>query len=197
MVIEYSGNVIRSVLTDKREKYYDGKVRINNPPRRFQMPPQRRVSPPTPAFSLPKGNWLLHVSHRRLRGGGRDGAWQRCALHQPFLRAQLLFSRHHRGRQETHCDLRISAHLPRRRAHLRLQVPHRGGQQQAALQLQFKEVPQVPQLISEQSKRGELVCLQQYRSVLRTTLPTVCPHAGCLFLFSGSHYIKAANRTGL
>lgn len=25
MVIEYSGNVIRSVLTDKREKYYDGK----------------------------------------------------------------------------------------------------------------------------------------------------------------------------
>lgn len=26
MVIEYSGNVIRSVLTDKREKYYDGKV---------------------------------------------------------------------------------------------------------------------------------------------------------------------------
>lgn len=28
MVIEYSGNVIRSVLTDKREKYYDGKVRM-------------------------------------------------------------------------------------------------------------------------------------------------------------------------
>lgn len=27
MVIEYSGNVIRSTLTDKREKYYDGKVR--------------------------------------------------------------------------------------------------------------------------------------------------------------------------
>lgn len=27
MVIEYSGIVIRSVLTDKREKYYDGKVR--------------------------------------------------------------------------------------------------------------------------------------------------------------------------
>ncbi|XP_051962906.1 LOW QUALITY PROTEIN: histone-lysine N-methyltransferase 2A-like [Xyrauchen texanus] len=26
MVIEYSGNVIRSVLTDKREKYYDGKA---------------------------------------------------------------------------------------------------------------------------------------------------------------------------
>lgn len=26
MVIEYSGNVIRSVLTDKREKFYDGKV---------------------------------------------------------------------------------------------------------------------------------------------------------------------------
>lgn len=28
MVIEYSGNVIRSVLTDKREKYYDSKVEI-------------------------------------------------------------------------------------------------------------------------------------------------------------------------
>lgn len=26
MVIEYSGIVIRSVLTDKREKFYDGKV---------------------------------------------------------------------------------------------------------------------------------------------------------------------------
>lgn len=26
MVIEYAGNVIRSILTDKREKYYDGKV---------------------------------------------------------------------------------------------------------------------------------------------------------------------------
>lgn len=27
MVIEYAGNVIRAVLTDKREKYYDSKVR--------------------------------------------------------------------------------------------------------------------------------------------------------------------------
>lgn len=27
MVIEYAGIVIRSVLTDKREKYYDSKVR--------------------------------------------------------------------------------------------------------------------------------------------------------------------------
>ena len=26
MVIEYAGNVIRAVLTDKREKYYDSKV---------------------------------------------------------------------------------------------------------------------------------------------------------------------------
>lgn len=26
MVIEYAGTVIRSVLTDKREKFYDGKV---------------------------------------------------------------------------------------------------------------------------------------------------------------------------
>lgn len=26
MVIEYAGNVIRSILTDKREKYYDSKV---------------------------------------------------------------------------------------------------------------------------------------------------------------------------
>lgn len=26
MVIEYAGIVIRAVLTDKREKYYDGKV---------------------------------------------------------------------------------------------------------------------------------------------------------------------------
>ena len=27
MVIEYSGNVIRSVLTDRRERFYEGKVR--------------------------------------------------------------------------------------------------------------------------------------------------------------------------
>jgi hypothetical protein len=31
MVIEYAGIVIRSVLTDKREKYYDGKVRSISP----------------------------------------------------------------------------------------------------------------------------------------------------------------------
>lgn len=28
MVIEYAGNVIRAVLTDKREKYYDSKVKV-------------------------------------------------------------------------------------------------------------------------------------------------------------------------
>ncbi len=28
MVIEYAGSVIRGTLTDKREKYYDGKVRF-------------------------------------------------------------------------------------------------------------------------------------------------------------------------
>ncbi|MEE6516845.1 hypothetical protein FKM82_026618 [Ascaphus truei] len=34
MVIEYSGNVIRSPLTDKREKYYAGKVsRVTSSPR--------------------------------------------------------------------------------------------------------------------------------------------------------------------
>lgn len=31
MVIEYSGIVIRSVLTDKREKFYDGKVGSTRP----------------------------------------------------------------------------------------------------------------------------------------------------------------------
>lgn len=28
MVIEYAGNVIRSIQTDKREKYYDSKVSL-------------------------------------------------------------------------------------------------------------------------------------------------------------------------
>lgn len=64
MVIEYSGNVIRSVLTDKREKYYDGKVRVADLTCRFQVSPQQRISPTTPVFSFPKGNRLLHVSHR-------------------------------------------------------------------------------------------------------------------------------------
>lgn len=30
MVIEYAGNVIRSILTDKREKYYDSKVSFSS-----------------------------------------------------------------------------------------------------------------------------------------------------------------------
>lgn len=29
-MIEYAGNVIRSILTDKREKYYDSKVSLSN-----------------------------------------------------------------------------------------------------------------------------------------------------------------------
>lgn len=33
MVIEYAGTVIRSVLTDKREKYYDGKVSNTSVPK--------------------------------------------------------------------------------------------------------------------------------------------------------------------
>lgn len=32
MVIEYAGNVIRSIQTDKREKYYDSKVSRPRPP---------------------------------------------------------------------------------------------------------------------------------------------------------------------
>lgn len=31
MVIEYAGTVIRAVLTDKREKYYDSKVSLHSP----------------------------------------------------------------------------------------------------------------------------------------------------------------------
>lgn len=53
MVIEYSGNVIRSVLTDKREKYYDGKVRISNLPRKCLL---RGASVQQPlSFLSPKG----------------------------------------------------------------------------------------------------------------------------------------------
>lgn len=41
MVIEYAGIVIRSVLTDKREKYYDGKVghvrSVNHSKRRMKF----------------------------------------------------------------------------------------------------------------------------------------------------------------
>lgn len=195
MVIEYSGNVIRSVLTDKREKYYDGKVRIRNLPCRS---PQRCVGPTTTVFSPlpapPTGNRLLHVSHRRLRGGRRNGARQRRALHQPFLRAQLLLSRHHRGRQETHRDLRVPAHLPRRGAHLRLQVPHRGGQQQAALQLQLKEVPQVPQLKIRRVRKEESRSAGPQCSRGRPRRRFVLALA-VFFLCSGSNYIRAANRT--
>lgn len=192
MVIEYSGNVIRSVLTDKREKYYDGKVRIRNLPCRS---PQRCVGPTTAVFSPPPptGNRLLHVSHRRLRGGRRNGARQRRALHQPFLRAQLLLSRHHRGRQETHRDLRIPPHLPRRGAHLRLQVPHRGGQQQAALQLQLKEVPQVPQLKIRRVRKRRVG--PQDRSVHEDDPADGLSSRWLSFLCSGSNYIRAANRT--
>lgn len=51
MVIEYSGNVIRSVLTDKREKYYGGKVRINNLPVSAEL----HQSNSSCLFTLPKG----------------------------------------------------------------------------------------------------------------------------------------------
>lgn len=106
-------------------------------------------------FSFLKGDWLLHVPHRRLRGGRCHGAWQRRPLHQPLLRAQLLLPGHHRGRPEAHCHLCLSAHLLRRGAHLRLQVPDRGRQQQAALQLRREEVSQVPQLIRKQFKKED------------------------------------------
>lgn len=103
-------------------------------------------------FSFHVGNRLLHVSHRWLRGGRCHGSRQRCPLHQPLLRAQLLLPGHHRGRPEAHRHLCLSAHLLRRGAHLRLQVSHWGCQQQAALQLRCKEMSQVPQLICKHFK---------------------------------------------
>lgn len=97
-------------------------------------------------FFVLKGDWLLHVSHRWLRGGRCHSTRQRCPLYQSLLWAQLLLSGHHRGQPKAYRHLCLSPHLLWRRAHLWLQVPHRGCQQQAALQLWSKEVSQVPQL---------------------------------------------------
>lgn len=128
-------------------------------------------------FSLLKGDRLLHVSHRWLRGGRCHDARQRSPLHQPLLRAQLLLSGHHCGRPEAHRHLCLSAHLLRRGAHLRLQVPYWGRQQQAALQLRCEEVSQVPQLICKHFK--------ECHNALRTL---------ALFSGSGPRRITAANR---
>lgn len=166
MVIEYSGNVIRSVLTDKREKYYDGKVRTNElPSLNFILSTGSTtiLLKHSLVVSFLKGDWLLHVSYWWLRGGRCHGARQRCPLHQPLLWAQLLFSGHHRQGPETHRHLFLSPHILWRGAHLRLQVPYWGRQQQAALQLRCKEVSQVPQLISEHFKEDCRSVEQQYQ----------------------------------
>lgn len=50
MVIEYAGIVIRSVLTDKREKYYDSKVR----PFSLSMVMDGRINPQLGILLLPR-----------------------------------------------------------------------------------------------------------------------------------------------
>lgn len=125
----------------------------------------------TAVLSVLKGGWLLHVSHRWLRGGRCHRAWQRCPLHQPLMRAKLLLSGHHRGRPEAHRHLCLSAYLLWRGAHLRLQVPYWGCQQQAALQLRRQEVSQVPQLISKHFKEDCKSVEQRCHNVPKTPPP--------------------------
>ena len=50
MVIEYAGTVIRSVLTDKREKLYDSKVRWWQGGNKLQALSINPVPPPPPPF---------------------------------------------------------------------------------------------------------------------------------------------------
>ena len=54
MVIEYAGTVIRSVLTDKREKFYDSKV----------SELVRMLIVVLTTCLLCTGNWLLYVQNR-------------------------------------------------------------------------------------------------------------------------------------
>lgn len=63
MVIEYAGIVIRSVLTDKREKYYDSKVgRVSGFLISFLVIHFQKGCI-TFLFTF-AGNWLLHVPYR-------------------------------------------------------------------------------------------------------------------------------------
>lgn len=65
MVIEYAGTVIRAVLTDKRQKYYDGKV--SDPKVGSERPVLNgRFNGNASCLSSPSGDRLLHVPHRRL-----------------------------------------------------------------------------------------------------------------------------------
>lgn len=85
MVIEYAGTVIRAVLTDKRQKYYDSKVSnrdarivsvvlnqlLNGPFTVAELDPQQKNKhlfdvEGSPLFLFPSGDRLLHVPHRRL-----------------------------------------------------------------------------------------------------------------------------------
>lgn len=62
MVIEYSGIVIRSVLTDKREKFYDGKVGTVRPEGRVRAA-LGNSAPDHFTSSLPVGHRVLYVPH--------------------------------------------------------------------------------------------------------------------------------------
>lgn len=64
MVIEYAGTVIRAVLTDKRQKYYDGKV--SNPKVCSEKPVVKGGFNGNGSclWPFPSGDRLLHVPHR-------------------------------------------------------------------------------------------------------------------------------------
>ena len=99
MIIEYTGHVVRSSLTDQREKYYESKV--------------------SPAFThivlgscdvirhVFLGHRLLHVPDRRRLRHRRDFVWFACALHQPLVRSQLLLQDRDGRRHQTHRHFRI------------------------------------------------------------------------------------------
>jgi hypothetical protein len=143
MVVEYAGEIIRQSIGDRREKARARKPEPPPPPpravrrrltargRSLARPPARRppsLPPRAGLRAVGHGGRLLHVPRRRRDRRRRDARGQRCALHQPLLRAQLLRDRPRAalaaGRARRQEDRHVCArdHRRGRGGHLRLQV---------------------------------------------------------------------------
>ncbi|XP_050184276.1 LOW QUALITY PROTEIN: histone-lysine N-methyltransferase 2B-like, partial [Myiozetetes cayanensis] len=98
MVIEYSGIVVRSVLTDKREKFYDSKG---------------------------IGCYMFRIDEAEVVDATMHGSAARFINHscEPNCYSRVIHVEGHKRIDH----LRPAPHPARRGAHLRLQVPHRGA----------------------------------------------------------------------
>ncbi len=107
LIIEYVGELIRPILCDPREKYYDSKVLFI-----------RLVFIILCVQSLSTGNRYIHVSYWWSSSDRRHMYWKRSALRQSLLRCRLLCLWDRFKRTISYCSptvLRESSRLKERR----------------------------------------------------------------------------------